>query len=94
MADIDGVDVFAVAGIATLQHRHEATGFDVRADVEEGEAGEADAAEAEAAGGGRASPVWSPRLNGQPRMLRGKVQPMPRCSAISAGIFGVPQRAR
>ena len=51
VADIDGVDVFAVAGIVALQYRDEAAGLDVGANMEEREAGEAYAAEAEATGG-------------------------------------------
>jgi hypothetical protein len=34
VADIDGVDVFAVAGIIVLEHGHEEAGLDVGADVE------------------------------------------------------------
>ena len=49
LADIDGVNVLAVAWIKALQHGHEASRFYIRADVKQGQTGQARAAEREEA---------------------------------------------
>lgn len=51
VTDIDRMDVLAVAGIEGLQHRHQAPGLDVGADVEQREPRKPDAAERKLARG-------------------------------------------
>ncbi len=55
LAEIDGVDVFAIARIEVFQHRHQSALIDIGTDVKEREAPKAHAAECE-------QPATSPSL--------------------------------